>query len=67
MGKRFFGSSFNEVTADMINKRFEYLTNLYEMHNITTDEMFERNTSDSSFTITFGALKFNFVRTVVMY
>lgn len=67
IGKRFFGSSFNEVTADMINKRFEYLTNLYEMHNITTDEMFERNTSDSSYTINFGALKFNFVRTVVMY
>ncbi len=64
MGTRFFGSSFGEITADKINTRFEYLTNLYEMHNFTTDQVFSRRTSESSsvYTIVFGALEFKFVR-----
>lgn len=40
LGNRFFGSAFSGVTAEMVNRRFAYLTNLCDMYDYTTDEMF---------------------------
>ena len=70
LGNRFFGSAFSGVTAEMVNKRFAYLTNLCDMYDYTTDEMFSfeagSDTADT-YTITFGALKFKFTRSDVRY
>ena len=70
IGKRFFSSTFSGVTAEMVNRRFAYLTNLCDMYNYTTDEMFEFEAGSAgadTHTITFGALKFTFKRFDVRY